>query len=173
MITRTRLVTPPATSSDITHLICLHDARSCTSICRQQSTSEPGCDTCEACYHAADESGHRCALCWCVVRYGSDLAIGQTPWAMYCGGGSSRSWFQLQVGDSGSTSALGSIGDTGCFSFHGTKNVTSWGQGGALVINNHSNLKATQCTYCNGTNRVNFMAWNASEHTWITSGLDC
>ena len=31
--------------------------------------------------------------------------------------------------------ALGSLGDVGCFSFHETKNFTSGGQGGAVVIN--------------------------------------
>ena len=31
---------------------------------------------------------------------------------------------------------LGGIGDIGCFSFHETKNITSGGEGGLLVINN-------------------------------------
>ena len=69
--------------------------------------------------------------------------------------------------------ALGSIGDISCFSFHETKNVTSGGQGGAVVINNRSLLETAQSAYWNGTNRVSFMEGKASEYTWIAPGFNC
>lgn len=69
--------------------------------------------------------------------------------------------------------ALGSFGDISCFSFHATKNVTSGGQGGALVINHGSLLETAQSAYWNGTNRLSFMEGKASEYTWIAPGLNC
>lgn len=51
---------------------------------------------------------------------------------------------------------LGSFGHIGCMSFHGTKNITAGGQGGAVFINDRSLLAQAEIVYDNGTNRRAF-----------------
>ncbi|KAK4507078.1 hypothetical protein PRZ48_000812 [Zasmidium cellare] len=68
--------------------------------------------------------------------------------------------------------ALGSIGDIGCLSFHGTKMVTSGGQGGAVIVNNTALLKAVQQAYWNGTNRAEFAEGLVPEYTWTGEGYN-
>ncbi|KAF2173077.1 hypothetical protein M409DRAFT_17025 [Zasmidium cellare ATCC 36951] len=75
----------------------------------------------------------------------------------------------------GSTSeecALGSMGDIGCLSFHGTKMVTSGGQGGAVIVSNTALLKSVQNAYWNGTNRADFAEGLVPEYTWIGPGFN-
>lgn len=173
MITRTRLVTPSATSSDITHLICLHDARSCTSICRHRSSSEIGCDTCGACNSRCERK--RPSLCTVLVCRA--IWIRSCDWPDAMGYILSRRELKVLV----PATSWGFRVDERIrihrrhwlLQLPRNQERHIMGSGRGMVINNHSNLKATQCTYCNGTNRVDFMAWNASEHTWITSGLNC
>lgn len=66
--------------------------------------------------------------------------------------------------------ALGSIGHIGCFSFHETKNFTSGGQGGAVVINEPSLVNRAEVVYDNGTNRRQFFRGEVDKYEWIDIG---
>ena len=66
--------------------------------------------------------------------------------------------------------ALGSIGHIGCFSFHETKNFTSGGQGGAIVINDPSLVSKAEVLYDNGTNRRQFFRGEIKEYGWMDVG---
>lgn len=66
--------------------------------------------------------------------------------------------------------ALGSIGHIGCFSFHETKNFTSGGQGGAIVINDRSLVERAEIIYDNGTNRRKFFRGEIKEYGWMDIG---
>lgn len=66
--------------------------------------------------------------------------------------------------------ALGSIGHVGCFSFHETKNFTSGGQGGAVVINDPSLVDRAEIIYDNGTNRRKFFRGEIKEYGWMDIG---
>ncbi|KAL9126723.1 MAG: hypothetical protein Q9217_004268 [Psora testacea] len=66
--------------------------------------------------------------------------------------------------------ALGSIGDVGCFSFHETKNFTSGGQGGAVVINDPALFARAETIYDNGTNRRAFFRGEVNEYGWVDIG---
>jgi dTDP-4-amino-4,6-dideoxygalactose transaminase len=65
---------------------------------------------------------------------------------------------------------LGTIGNIGCFSFHETKNVTSGGQGGAILVNDPSLLDRAQGIFDNGTNRAQFLAGRVSQYSWTDLG---
>lgn len=66
--------------------------------------------------------------------------------------------------------ALGSIGHIGCFSFHETKNFTSGGQGGAIVVNDRSLVDRAEIIYDNGTNRRKFFRGEINEYGWMDIG---
>lgn len=66
--------------------------------------------------------------------------------------------------------ALGSIGHVGCFSFHETKNFTSGGQGGAVVINDPALVARAEIIYDNGTNRRSFFRGEIPEYGWMDVG---
>ena len=66
--------------------------------------------------------------------------------------------------------ALGSIGHIGCFSFHETKNFTSGGQGGAIVINDRNLVQRAEIIYDNGTNRRQFFRGEIKEYGWMDIG---
>ena len=66
--------------------------------------------------------------------------------------------------------ALGSIGHVGCFSFHETKNFTSGGQGGAVVINDPNLVSKAETIYDNGTNRRQFFRGEIKEYGWMDVG---
>ena len=66
--------------------------------------------------------------------------------------------------------ALGSIGHIGCFSFHETKNFTSGGQGGAVVVNDASLFARSEILYDNGTNRQAFWRGEVKEYGWMDVG---
>ena len=66
--------------------------------------------------------------------------------------------------------ALGSIGHIGCFSFHETKNFTSGGQGGAIVINDPNLVSKAEILYDNGTNRRQFFRGEIKEYGWMDVG---
>ena len=53
--------------------------------------------------------------------------------------------------------ALGTIGDIGCFSFHDTKNYTSGGEGGAILINNPTLIARAEILREKGTDRSAFL----------------
>jgi dTDP-4-amino-4,6-dideoxygalactose transaminase len=66
-------------------------------------------------------------------------------------------------------SALGSIGDLGCISFHQTKNISS-GEGGALLINNPQLIERAEIIRQKGTNRKKFLDGVIEKYTWIDRG---
>tara|TARA_B100000989_G_scaffold151108_1_gene112680 strand:- start:17749 stop:18885 length:1137 start_codon:yes stop_codon:yes gene_type:complete len=64
---------------------------------------------------------------------------------------------------------LGSIGDMGAYSFHGTKNITC-GEGGAILINKKKYLNKAQIHYEKGTNRLAFSLGKVSKYNWRDIG---
>ena len=65
--------------------------------------------------------------------------------------------------------ALGSIGHLGCYSFHETKNIIS-GEGGALLINDHSFANRAEIIREKGTNRSLFFRGQVDKYTWVDIG---
>ncbi len=65
---------------------------------------------------------------------------------------------------------LGGIGNMGCFSFHETKNVTSGGEGGLLVINDERFIKRAEIIWEKGTNRAEFFRGMVNKYSWVDTG---
>lgn len=65
---------------------------------------------------------------------------------------------------------LGSIGDLGCFSFHETKNITSGGEGGLLVINDERFVRRAEIIWEKGTNRAEFFRGMVNKYGWVDTG---
>ncbi|WP_445756008.1 dTDP-4-amino-4,6-dideoxygalactose transaminase [Polaribacter sp.] len=65
---------------------------------------------------------------------------------------------------------LGSIGHIGAYSFHETKNITSGGEGGALIINDDGFLKRAEILREKGTNRKAFLNGSVDKYTWVDIG---
>lgn len=65
---------------------------------------------------------------------------------------------------------LGTIGDIGAFSFHDTKNYTSGGEGGLLIVNNLEFSERAEVIREKGTNRSNFMRGVVDKYTWVDIG---
>lgn len=63
--------------------------------------------------------------------------------------------------------ALGSIGNIGCLSFHGSKNITSGGQGGAILINEEGLTERAEIMAEKGTNRSQFLRGNGNSYQWL------
>lgn len=61
---------------------------------------------------------------------------------------------------------LGSIGHLGCFSFHETKNYTSGGEGGALLIRDESLIEEAEVIREKGTDRSQFLRGQVDKYTW-------
>ena len=67
-------------------------------------------------------------------------------------------------------SALGTIGDYGCYSFHETKNY-SMGEGGAIVINTSAeDIERAEIIREKGTNRSKFWRGQIDKYTWVDYG---
>ncbi len=64
---------------------------------------------------------------------------------------------------------LGTIGDFGCFSFHGTKDVVC-GEGGALVCRSESDRQRAEIMSEKGTNRAAFLRGEVDKYTWVAEG---
>jgi len=64
---------------------------------------------------------------------------------------------------------LGTIGNIGCFSFHGTKNVAS-GEGGVFVTNEKEIFKNAEIVREKGTNRSSFMRGERKKYSWVKVG---
>ncbi len=64
---------------------------------------------------------------------------------------------------------LGTIGDFGCFSFHGTKDVVC-GEGGALVCREPEDLRRAELFREKGTNRSAFLRGEVDKYTWVEAG---
>jgi len=66
--------------------------------------------------------------------------------------------------------ALGSIGHLGAFSFHETKNYTSGGEGGLLIINDEKFVKRAEIIREKGTNRSQFFRGMVDKYSWVDVG---
>ena len=64
---------------------------------------------------------------------------------------------------------LGTIGDIGTYSFHGTKNYTC-GEGGAIVINNNNFIERAEIIREKGTNKSKFLRGEIDKYTWVDIG---
>ena len=65
--------------------------------------------------------------------------------------------------------ALGTFGDIGVYSFHGTKNV-SCGEGGAVVTNRKDLADHMEIYRANGTNRKAFLKGEIKKYSWVGKG---
>jgi dTDP-4-amino-4,6-dideoxygalactose transaminase len=65
---------------------------------------------------------------------------------------------------------LGSIGHLATYSFHETKNFTSGGEGGLLIINDKKFIERAEIIREKGTNRNNFFRGLVDKYTWIDVG---
>jgi len=66
--------------------------------------------------------------------------------------------------------ALGTIGHMGAFSFHETKNYTSGGEGGLLIINDDQFKERAEISREKGTNRTQFFRGQVDKYTWVDMG---
>jgi len=65
---------------------------------------------------------------------------------------------------------LGSIGHFGAYSFHDTKNYTSGGEGGLLLINRSNFTSRAEVVREKGTNRSQFFRGMVDKYTWVDVG---
>jgi len=65
---------------------------------------------------------------------------------------------------------LGTIGHLGCYSFHETKNYTSAGEGGLLIINDEKFVERAEIIREKGTNRSKFFRGMVDKYTWVDIG---
>ena len=65
---------------------------------------------------------------------------------------------------------LGTIGHFGCISFHETKNITSGGEGGLLIINDEKFIERAEIIREKGTNRSKFFRGLVDKYTWVDIG---
>lgn len=65
---------------------------------------------------------------------------------------------------------LGTIGHFGTFSFHETKNYTSGGEGGLLIINDERFIDRAEIIREKGTNRSQFFRGMVDKYSWVDIG---
>ncbi len=65
---------------------------------------------------------------------------------------------------------LGTIGHMGAFSFHETKNYTSGGEGGLLIINDDRFIERAEVIREKGTNRSLFFRGMVDKYSWVDIG---
>ncbi|HOP50615.1 MAG TPA: dTDP-4-amino-4,6-dideoxygalactose transaminase [Ignavibacteriales bacterium] len=65
---------------------------------------------------------------------------------------------------------LGTIGHFGCISFHETKNITSGGEGGLLIINDEKFIERAEIIREKGTDRSKFFRGLVDKYTWVDIG---
>jgi dTDP-4-amino-4,6-dideoxygalactose transaminase len=65
---------------------------------------------------------------------------------------------------------LGNIGHFGTFSFHETKNYTSAGEGGLLIINDERFIQRAEIIREKGTNRSLFFRGMVDKYSWVDVG---
>jgi len=65
---------------------------------------------------------------------------------------------------------LGTIGNLGAFSFHETKNYTSAGEGGLLIVNDDKFIERAEIIREKGTNRSQFFRGMVDKYTWVDIG---
>ncbi|QLK88645.1 dTDP-4-amino-4,6-dideoxygalactose transaminase [Arsenophonus endosymbiont of Aphis craccivora] len=66
--------------------------------------------------------------------------------------------------------ALGTIGHIGCYSFHETKNYSSGGEGGTILINEPSLIERAEIVREKGTDRSQFFRGQVDKYTWRDIG---
>ena len=66
--------------------------------------------------------------------------------------------------------ALGTIGHLGTYSFHETKNYTSGGEGGLLIINDARFIDRAEVIREKGTNRSQFFRGMVDKYSWVDIG---
>lgn len=66
--------------------------------------------------------------------------------------------------------ALGTIAHLGAFSFHETKNYTSGGEGGLLIINDERFVERAEIIREKGTNRSQFFRGMVDKYQWVDIG---
>jgi dTDP-4-amino-4,6-dideoxygalactose transaminase len=66
--------------------------------------------------------------------------------------------------------ALGTIGHLGAFSFHETKNYTSAGEGGLLLVNDDRFIQRAEIIREKGTNRSLFFRGMVDKYSWVDLG---
>ena len=66
--------------------------------------------------------------------------------------------------------SLGTIGHIGAYSFHETKNYTSAGEGGLLIINDENFIKRAEIIREKGTNRSQFFRGAVDKYSWVDIG---
>ena len=66
--------------------------------------------------------------------------------------------------------ALGTIGHLGAYSFHETKNITSAGEGGLLIINDERFKDRAEIIREKGTNRSLFFRGLVDKYSWVDIG---
>lgn len=66
--------------------------------------------------------------------------------------------------------ALGTIGHLGAYSFHETKNYTSAGEGGLLLINDERFIQRAEIIREKGTNRSLFFRGMVDKYSWVDLG---
>ena len=65
---------------------------------------------------------------------------------------------------------LGTIGNIGTYSFHETKNYTSAGEGGLLIINDDEFIERAEIIREKGTNRSLFFRGMVDKYSWVDVG---
>ncbi len=65
---------------------------------------------------------------------------------------------------------LGTIGHLGAYSFHETKNYTSGGEGGLLIINHESFIERSEIIREKGTDRSKFFRGMVDKYSWVDVG---
>lgn len=65
---------------------------------------------------------------------------------------------------------LGTIGHLGAYSFHETKNFTSGGEGGLLIINDAQFIRRAEILREKGTNRSQFFRGMVDKYSWVDIG---
>lgn len=65
---------------------------------------------------------------------------------------------------------LGTLGHMGAYSFHETKNFTSGGEGGLLIINDERFVKRAEIIREKGTNRSQFFRGMVDKYSWVDLG---
>lgn len=66
--------------------------------------------------------------------------------------------------------SLGGIGELGAYSFHETKNYTSAGEGGLLIVNDERFVARAEVIREKGTNRSQFFRGMVDKYTWADIG---
>ncbi|MAG61194.1 dTDP-4-amino-4,6-dideoxygalactose transaminase [archaeon] len=64
---------------------------------------------------------------------------------------------------------LGIIGDFGCISFHGTKNIVC-GEGGVLLVNREQDFHRSEIIWEKGTDRKQFLRGEVDKYSWVDLG---